>query len=427
MVTKIISGKSIRGLLNYNETKVEKGDAKLIMASRFGMDMEKLDRRAKIRRFEHLTSLNPRVKTNALHIMLNFDRKDSRDINLLQQVAEKYMDKIGFGEQPYLIYYHQDVSHPHLHIVTTNIKTDGRRIDIHNIGKTLSETARKELEEEYNLIKAEGRNKNEALNIAPFSLEKVDYGNAPTKRAINTIVSAVLRTYRFTSLAEYNAVLNQFNIKADRGKEDTQIFKKRGLVYSILDNQGKRIGVPFKASLLTGRPTLARVEKKYELNREKRESLKGDLKERIEKVMKLENNINKNSFTRGLSHQQIGIAFRENEEGFIFGITYIDHKNKTVFNGSSLGKALSAKAITERIANANKSITAVRSLISKKASDSNDLQKDLPNQSNQQTYKDLEFLELLLKTGKSDDYSFFIPKRKKKRKFSKQQDQELGL
>src|SRR5690606_1260502 len=126
MVTKIVSGKSIRGLLNYNESKVATGQAKLIMASRFGADLDRLDSNAKLRRFEHLTSLNSRVKTNALHIMLNFDREDKVDVAAFQQIAGIYMDKIGFGEQPYLVYQHQDVSHPHLHIVTTNIKTDGK-------------------------------------------------------------------------------------------------------------------------------------------------------------------------------------------------------------------------------------------------------------------------------------------------------------
>ena len=46
----------------------------------------------------------------------------------LKEIANEYMQKIGFGEQPYLLYQHHDAGHPHIHIVTTNIKADGKRI-----------------------------------------------------------------------------------------------------------------------------------------------------------------------------------------------------------------------------------------------------------------------------------------------------------
>ena len=67
------------------------------------------------------------------------------------------MDKISFGEQPFLVYNHTDAGHPHIHIATINIKPDGNRIDIHNIGRNQSEQARKEIEIEFNLIKASKR------------------------------------------------------------------------------------------------------------------------------------------------------------------------------------------------------------------------------------------------------------------------------
>lgn len=427
MVTKIISGKSIRGLLNYNESKVTTGQAHLIMASRFGADLERLDSDAKLRRFEHLTSLNSRVKTNALHIMLNFDREDKVDLSTFQQIAGMYMDKIGFGEQPYLVYQHQDVSHPHLHIVTTNIRVDGNRIDIHNIGRTLSETARKEIETEFKLIKAKGRNKSEALNINPINIQKVIYGKAPTKRAINNIVSAVMQTYKFTSFAEYNTILKQFNVQADRGKEDTLMFEKRGLVYSIIDNEGKRTGIPFKASLLTGRPTLDRVEKKFEQNKEKRQPYKENLKESIEKIWNNYGSISKATLIKELQSQQIAIVFKQNESGFIYGATFIDHKNKTVFDGSSLGKAFSAKALIERLGNADKLITPSKQLYLKPPSASKYLKKE----SQEHTYLNLpeptRFLETLL-TKPATDYPHHILKKKRKKKSkNQQQDQELTL
>ena len=155
MVAKIVSGKSIRGLLNYNESKVKAGKAELIMVSRFAGETSQLGFNQKLQRFEHLTDLNSHVKTNSVHIMLNFDFTEQPDYFKLQQIAASYMEKIGFGEQPYLVYKHEDAAHPHIHIVTTNIQEDGSRINLHDIGKRLSELARKELEKEFGLIKAE--------------------------------------------------------------------------------------------------------------------------------------------------------------------------------------------------------------------------------------------------------------------------------
>jgi len=348
MVAKILSGKNIRGLLLYNENKVAEGDAQLIMANCFGTELERLDFSDKLTRFAHLTSLKPNVKTNALHIMLNFDRTDNLDIGSLQQIAAKYMEKIGFDDQPFLVYKHEDVSHPHIHIVSTNIAPDGERIDIHGIGWKLSETARKELEEEFKLVKAEGRNKSEALAISPINIEKAIYGKIPTKRAINSVVSTVMRTYKFTSFSEYNALLKQFNIIADRGNEDTVMFEKRGLVYSMIDEESKRIGIPFKASELTERPTLSKVEKKFERSKEIKKTYRNSIAERIEDIMGGYDAITLNTFRYELQKQRIALMLRTNEQGFTYGLTYIDHKSKCVFNGSDLSRALGGKTMMER-------------------------------------------------------------------------------
>jgi len=112
----------------------------------------------KLRRLEMLTELNQRTKYNSVHISLNFDPSEKLPDELLKQIAEEYLDKLGFGGQPYLLYRHEDAGHPHLHIVTTNIQPDGRAIHLHNLGKRKSEPARKEIEIKYGLIKAEESN-----------------------------------------------------------------------------------------------------------------------------------------------------------------------------------------------------------------------------------------------------------------------------
>lgn len=348
MVARIKSGKSIRGLLNYNENKVTAGSAQLIMASLFGTELEKLNFSDKLNRFQHLTELNDRAKTNSVHIMLNFDVNEIPNTLTMQQIAATYMDKIGFGDQPYLVYNHKDAAHAHLHIVTTNIQTDGNRISLHNLGKTLSEAARKEIEIDFNLVKADSKTLGQANRIKPIALEKAVYGKTPTKRAINNVVSAVISQYKFTSLPEFNAVLKQFNVIADRGKEDTLMFEKKGLIYSIMDEKRNKIGIPFKASCLNDKPTLKNLEARFAQNEEKRKPFKEKLKGNIEKAFRNYKSITRDTFIKELQKQNIQAVFRQNEQGITYGVTFIDNYNKTVFNGSDLGKAYTAKGLNEK-------------------------------------------------------------------------------
>lgn len=143
------------------------------------------------------------------------------------------MDKIGFGNQPYLIYQHHDAGHPHLHITTTNVMENGKRIAMHNIGKDISEPARKEIEEVFNLVKAENQKKKEYKPEAVSA--RVQYGKTETKKAIDNVLNFVVNNYKYTSLPELNAVLKLYNIEADKGTGNSRVAKHNGLLYHALD------------------------------------------------------------------------------------------------------------------------------------------------------------------------------------------------
>jgi hypothetical protein len=414
MVAKITSGKSIRGILNYNESKVSRGEARLIMASGFATDVARLSFESKVRRYENLTMLNGRVKTNAVHISLNFANEDKLSDEKLQQIGTAYMAKIGLGEQPYLIYKHLDAAHPHLHIATVTIKPDGKRLDIHGIGRTVSQTARKELELEFKLTQAEGRTSSNTLGIKAADIEKAVYGKVPTKRAITNIVNAVSYTYKFTSLAEFNAILKQFNVVADRGKEDTIMFQKKGLIYSLLDGKNNKIGIPIKSSLIYGKPTLANLELQFEKNKEQRKPYRDDLKERIDRVLGLYSEMTRATFQVELQKQNIHTVFRQNEQGYVFGLTFIDNKNKTVFNGSDLGKHYTAKGIMERLSLTDKPVKPDLKTYLQPQKATNYLERAQPtkiylNPSN-------DYLQNLLNGPSQDSTSPSILSKKRKRK-----------
>lgn len=346
MVARIRSGKSLKGAINYNENKVKEGNADLILAKGYAKDINQLNFYDKLNRLQKLADLNTRAATHCVHISLNFDMTENLSVDKLQQIAETYMQKIGFDNQPFLVYHHYDAAHQHVHIVSTNIQKDGKRISLHNLGRNESEKARQEIEGSFGLVKAGGKKQSEGQSLKPINLEKATYGKSETKRAISNIVTVVVSQYRFASLAELNAVLKQFNVIADRGAEKTRMFEKKGLVYFLLDNGGNKTGVPIKASTIPGKPILNALEGKFDSNKELGKAFRQQLKDTIDKMLKDAGS--SSHFSELLKAQHIDVVYRTNDDGFVYGITYVDHRTKSVFNGSDLGKQYSAAAIRQQ-------------------------------------------------------------------------------
>lgn len=356
MVAKVTSGRTIRGVINYNENKVKEGAAVCIHARGFAGVAEQLTFSDKLNTLLYHIKRNTKVTTNAVHISLNFSPTEKLDDNNLSKIATAYLDKIGFASQPFLLYKHEDTGHPHVHIVTTNIQLNGRKISLNNIGRDKSEPACKEVEIEFNLVKAAGRKlASEPLHAADLS--KALYGKAETKRTISNIVNSITRSYRFTSIHELNAVLKQYNIIADTGREGTIIKEKNGLRYFLLNKDGKTVGVPIKASSIYGKPTMATLANQFELN----ELLRAPHKERIKSVIDSFDARGGKTLSDFASHMvdnKIYPVLRQNDEGRIYGITFIDNATKCVFNGSALGKQYSAEGILHRLDNPKSSEAA---------------------------------------------------------------------
>jgi hypothetical protein len=231
------------------------------------------------------------------------------------------------------------------YILTTNVQSNGQAISLHNIGRDRSEPARKEIEKEYGLVQAESRNQKQQQQLKPFPLEKLNYGRTETKRAITNIVNTIIRQYNFSSLPELNAVLKQYHVVADRGKEDTRMYKSNGLVYSAIDDKGNKLGVAIKASTIYNKPTLQNLEKQFRQNQQSRKLYREMLKERVDKALAGYPQFSRNDLQQLLQKENIKVVFRENEQGRVYGITYIDQFKKSVFNGSQQQKQQQAPPI----------------------------------------------------------------------------------
>jgi hypothetical protein len=409
MVAVIKTSRSINSILNYNENKVKEGIAECISAVNYPLVLDKLSFTQKLNRFLNLASLNENAKRNSVHISLNFDPSEDHSKEKLIEIADTYMEKIGFGKQPYLVYQHHDAGHPHLHLVTNNIQRNGKRIDMHLIGIKKSEPARKEIEEIFGLLKAEGRKQKEYFYVKPINVGRVQYGKAESRKSINSVLNKVLFDYKYSSLPELNAVLNLYNVHADRGSEESRVFKNNGLLYKILDRNSKPIGVPIKASEFYSRPTLKFLEGKFKSNEVEKESSKRHLKLTIKQAFFHQTITSPEKLSKVLERESIHMILRKSREGQLYGITYVDHKTRSIFNGSSLGKEFSAKGIQESCA------LKILELERKHQNSISDNSENFLNLESKEYVKE-NFADLLLGVEKINDY---VPQQLKRRKRKK--------
>lgn len=348
MVARVNTGYSLYHMVNYNENKVVKGVATCISAGNYPLDPDQMNMYVKLGCMQKQMHLNHRAKRTSMHISLNFSPSETGlTKEKLTAIADAYMQGIGFGQQPYLVYQHYDAGHPHIHIVSTTVRRDGTNIDTYEIGKRISEPVRKSIEKEFGLVRAEDQGKQQQYLPEPVSVAKVDYGRLETKKAIQNVLEHTLTKYKYASLAELNAVLGRYNVMAHRGEEGSRVFKHGGLLYSAVDSNGKPIGVPIKASSFYNKPKLSKLEEYFQKNTDKPAPQKSRVRNAVDMALKGKG-ITLNRLADDLSTKGIDLVIRRNEDGFVYGLTYVDHVSKYVFNGSDLGKNYSAKTIQER-------------------------------------------------------------------------------
>lgn len=352
--------KSLRHVLNYNENKVKEKQATCIGAEGFGLEPDELTFSAKKFRFEQLTRKNRGAGTNIAHVTLSFAPEEQLSKVKLLEIAAAYMQKTGFGDQPYLVYQHHDTNNTHVHIVSTNIRSNGTRIETHMIGATLSAAARLQIEEEFGLVKATGRGDKHIQGIVPLDLKKYLADGQKGKATISAIVRNVISKYKFSSLPEFNAVLRQFNVIADPGQPGSLLHQRGGLLYSAIDEEDNKMGAQIKSSSiyvhgwgkLLNNAGLKLLKAKFKSDRYKKREYRARLTAKVEAL--LSRGVTLSEFRTGLQKDQIALSIRFNVQGRISGITFIDNEHAVVFKGSDLKKSLGAAAIQARLLTCDK-------------------------------------------------------------------------
>lgn len=343
MVAKINRGSSLYGALIYNQQKVNNATARIIFGHRMITDVtgnpDKLIQQTMLS-FENYLLANKNTEKPILHISLNPSPEDYLSDKQFEELAKDYMDRMGYGDQPYIVYIHEDTGRRHIHIVSTCVDERGNKIsDTYEWNRSMKVC--RDLEQKYGL-KDVADKKNELLE--PY-LKKANYSKGDIKTQIANILKSVKNTYRYQTFGEYRALLSCFNIEAKQVKGEHEGVPFTGIVYSITDDKGKSVGPPVKSSLIGKSYGYEGLDKRTKHNSKEFKAGKWSPKIRNEVALAIHGSgDDRDKFTFLLKGRGVDVVFRENEEGRIYGATFIDHNSKEVYNGSRLGKEFSANS-----------------------------------------------------------------------------------
>lgn len=335
MVAKIHLGNSLYGALNYNGEKLNKEKGKLLDSNKiFNDGSGKLNIHRAFEDFKRWMPAHTKTERPMMHISLNPHPDDRLTDVEYARLAHEYMEKMGFGDMPYLIFKHEDIDRHHIHIVALRVRPDGTAISDQNNFYHSKDICRG-LEKKYGLKPAERQRITPDMPITGLD------PNGDIKRQVANIVKMVGMRWKFQTIGEFNAVLSLYNIRCEQTDGRVNGREYHGLVYFALDDNGNTIAQPFKASRLGKFASRTAIDNRFEMANGKIDVT--PTKRIVTDAMVISSG--KDDFIAKLKEKNIDLILRFTSEGRIYGATFIDHNTMTVLNGSRLGREFSANAL----------------------------------------------------------------------------------
>ena len=345
MIAKISATENLGGALGYNFKKVEKGEASILLAAELyqsndgNYTMEDV-----LADMEALIPEKCRTKKTVFHCSLNPHPDDKISDEQLVQVAREYMEVLGYGKQPYIVFKHNDIAREHIHIVSLRVDDEGRKIN-DRFEKRRSKQITDALERKFGLIpssKASGKVETETPKV------DIDRGNIREQTA--SVIRMVLKRYKFCSLGELNAILSAYNLTVEEVKTEFRGKKYDGLVYVPTDDKGYKISTPINASDIGRGVGYTAVQNKMQKSKQAIKPLISIIRYRVLQTMRTSPKTEEELRQR-LEEQSLRVVIRKNEGGRIYGITFIDDKEGIALNGSRLGKGYTANIFNSYFSN----------------------------------------------------------------------------
>ncbi|MBS1631606.1 MAG: relaxase/mobilization nuclease domain-containing protein, partial [Bacteroidetes bacterium] len=343
MIAKIGKGEHLYGAISYNQQKIDKEKGQVLLLNKIPETLNNTYSTHYLnQQFEPYLAANFRTEKPVRHISLNPDPADKVSDGQFIKMAQQYMQEMGYGSQPYVVFKHTDIERTHIHIVTVAVGLDGKKIpDSYDHPRSMA-ICRK-LEQLYNLVPATEKQRTGSEQI----FRPVDYRAGDVKSQMASVVRHLPKYYGYASLGAYNALLSLFNITTEEVKGELNGQPKNGLVYFALNEQGEKASNPFKASRFGKHAGLEALQEHFVQSKEqmKNNPVRAVLKNTIEAAMHTAKG--ETDFKKQLLEQGINTVVRRNDEGRIYGMTFIDHESRTVWNGSALDKNLSANVFND--------------------------------------------------------------------------------
>jgi len=416
MIAKIGKGSNMYGAILYNQQKVDRENGAVLLLNKIP---DTLDGRYSVayfnKCFEPYLSANIKTEKMVRHISLNPDPADKVSDEQFAEMAQGYMERMGYGNQPYIVFKHMDIDRTHIHIVSTCVGIDGKKIpDDYDHPRSMAIC--RDLEQKYNLHKATEQEQKQDNKV----FKPVNHKNGDIKSQIASVVRHLPKYYSFSTMGSYNALLSLFNITVEEVKGERNGQTVNGLVYVALDENRNKVSNPFKASLFGKDAGVEHLQNHFEQSKEKMKTnpARSVLKNTIE--LAIHTTKNETDFRKQLTEQGINTVVRRNNEGRIYGMTFIDHEGRTVWNGSQLDRNLSANMFNDWWNNGNKPELKIQDNPVSKANEIDNVPtKDLFEFISQEHSPNTDLgLFSLLPDAQSEDYEEeqFANRMKKKKK-----------
>ena len=345
MIAKISSTENLGGALGYNFKKVEKGEASILLATELYQDrggrytMEDV-----LADMEALIPKKCRTKKAVFHCSLNPHPDEKLSNEQLTQIAKEYMEALGYGNQPYIVFKHNDIAREHIHIVSLRIDGEGKKIN-DKFEKRRSKQITDALERKYSLIPSSKVTDREMKEVS-----KIDTTKGNIKEQVAETLLSVLKHYEFCSLGELNAILSVYNLAVEEVKTEFRRKKYDGLVYVPTDDKGDKVSTPIHASDIGRGVGYTAVQNRMQKSKQAIKPLIPTIRNKVLQTMRTSPKTEEELQQR-LEEQGLRVVIRKNEGGRIYGITFIDDKEGIALNGSRLGKGYAANVFNSYFSN----------------------------------------------------------------------------
>ena len=345
MIAKISATENLGGALGYNFKKVEKGEASILLAAELYQDKEgRYTMEDVLADMEALIPKNCRTKKTVFHCSLNPHPDEKLSDETLMQIAKEYMEALGYGKQPYIVFKHNDIAREHIHIVSLRIDGEGKKIN-DKFEKRRSKQITDTLERKYNLIPS-----SKVSNKEEVETPKVDISKENIKEQVASALRMVLKHYKFCSLGELNAILSRYHLAVEEVKTEFRGKKYDGLVYVPTDDKGDKVGTPIHASDIGRGVGYTAVQNRMQKSKQNVKPLIPTIRNKVLQTMRTSPKTEEELRQR-LEEQGLRVFIRKNESGRIYGITFIDDKEGIALNGSRLGKGYAANVFNGYFSN----------------------------------------------------------------------------